>query len=46
MGTRPDFDTLTSFVLTALHDGFGVREETALDIDAPLQPGLITACLK
>lgn len=46
IGTRPDFDALTSFVLTALHDGFGAREETALDVDAPLQGGLITACLR
>jgi hypothetical protein len=40
----PDFDAIVTFMLTALHDGFGVCETTELDVVAPFQGAVVTAC--
>ena len=44
LSPKPDFDAITTFILTALHDGLGVREETDLDVSAPFAGSLVTAC--
>jgi hypothetical protein len=40
----PDFDAVAILMLTALHDAYGVREDTELDVDAPFAGDLITVC--
>jgi hypothetical protein len=41
---EPDFDAITTLMLTALHDGYGVRADTELTVDAPFRGRLITVC--
>ena len=40
----PDFDAVATLMLTALHDGYGVRAETELDIGASFKGTVVTAC--
>lgn len=40
----PDFDAIAILMLTALHDGYGVRQDTNLKTFAPFVGDLITAC--
>jgi hypothetical protein len=40
----PDFDAIAVLMLTALHDAYGVRADTGLDIYAPFAGDLVTAC--
>lgn len=40
----PDFDAIATMMLTALHDAYGVREETELETFAPFTGNLDTAC--
>ena len=43
-GDKLDFDAIAGLMLTALHDGFGVRAETALDETAPLTNRIVIVC--
>jgi hypothetical protein len=40
----PDFDAIATLMLTALHDAYGVREETELNTYAPFAGSIITVC--
>jgi hypothetical protein len=42
----PDFDAIATMMLTALHDAYGVREETELKTYAPFAGDIVTACLR
>jgi hypothetical protein len=44
LGRPPDFDAIATLMLTALHDAYGVREETELKTFAPFAGDLITVC--
>ena len=41
---EPDFDAIAILMLTALHDAYGVRADTALDTYAPFEGAMVTAC--
>jgi hypothetical protein len=41
---KPDFDAIATLMLTALHDAYGVREETELNTYAPFAGYIITVC--
>ena len=43
---EPDFDAIAVLMLTALHDAYGVRADTALDTYAPFAGNIVTACLR
>jgi hypothetical protein len=40
----PDFDAIATLMLTALHDAYGVREETELKTFAPFAGNPVVAC--
>jgi hypothetical protein len=42
----PDFDAIAILMLTALHDAYGVREDTELATVAPFAGNLVTACVR
>jgi hypothetical protein len=46
LGPSPDFDPIATLMLTALHDGYDVREDTVLKTVAPFAGNLIVACLR
>ena len=41
---KPDFDAIATFMLTVLHDGYGVGAETELETIAPFSGNLVVAC--
>lgn len=41
---EPDFDAIAVLMLTALHDAYGVREDTELDTYAPFAGDMVVAC--
>ena len=40
----PDFDAIATLMLTALHDGYGVRADTVLIIEAPFAGPFVSVC--
>jgi hypothetical protein len=40
----PDFDAIAVFMLTALHDAYGVQEDTELKTVAPFEGSMIVVC--
>lgn len=41
---KPDFDAIAVLMLTARHDAYGSRADTALDTYGPLKGNLVVAC--
>lgn len=44
LGGSPDFDAIATFMLTALHEAYGVGESTPLVVDAPFAGPFVSMC--
>jgi len=46
LSDTPDFDEIATMMLTALHNTYGVRQDTELATDAPFVGNMVVACRK
>ncbi len=45
VGSKPNFNSMADFILNALHDAYGARAETRLEINAPFAPRPSSTCI-